>query len=70
MSILTELTMTIIHQGVTTMSEREIEKFYSDLERGMPGYKRPSDYKERALRMFDKQRKPFNVNNERGFEHE
>lgn len=39
-----------------------IEDFYSDFERKIPGYKRPVDFRARALRILHKnERKPFHL---------
>jgi hypothetical protein len=35
-----------------------IERFYSDFEKVYTSYKRPADYKERALKVLSGQRKP------------
>lgn len=42
-----------------------IERFYADVEAGLEGYKRPVDYIERALRVLNGARKPFNIKEEK-----
>lgn len=37
---------------------RWIEQLFEELERALPEYKRPIDYKERASKLLNKQRKP------------
>lgn len=39
-------------------TEQLMEDFYSVLEAGLPGYKRPADYKARFLRSQLKHRNP------------